>query len=105
MPKIVSARLKFDRSKLLSPKLNIKKSPKRPKNINEEALILETMTKIGRYSNISAQSISVTKESIIKYFKEFYPRPHRIIDFLEFSDVESYSSFSKVPQKLKFMPN
>ena len=32
-------------------------------------------------------------------------RPYRIIDFLEFADVESLETFSKIPQKLKLMPN
>ena len=47
----------------------------------------------------------MTKESILRYFKDCYVRPYRIIDFLEFADVESLETFSKIPQKLKLMPN
>lgn len=62
------------------------------------------MMKIGKYSS-STPAISITKESIIKYFRDFYPRPYRVIDFLEFSDVETYNTFSRVPLKMKLMPN
>lgn len=34
LPKLISARSQFDRARLLSPKLNIKKTPKKPKNVD-----------------------------------------------------------------------
>ena len=73
---------------------------------NERELIVQSMKKIGGYnSQAEPGKLMVTKESIFKYFKQFYTRPHRLIDFLEFSDVENLEGFAKVPQKLKLMPH
>ncbi len=63
------------------------------------------MKKIGNYHpHTTISNISLTKESIVKYFRDSYIRPHRIIDFLEIDSVETFLTFKAIPQRLKFMP-
>jgi hypothetical protein len=83
-PKFVP-RVQLEKQRLMSPLP--RKRVFRIKNENEEHLVLEKMRQIGGYSSINKANISITKESILKYFREFYSRPHRIVDFLEFQNV------------------
>ena len=76
MPKLLS-------KKSLSSPRPTKKASLKIVSGNEQEEIYQRMRIIGGYSSATPLThISLTKESIVRYFRQFYTRPHRIIDFL-----------------------
>lgn len=52
----------------------------------EQEEVLKVFSRIGGYSGKRLDEL-LTKESIVRYLKKCYERPHRIVDFLEIPPV------------------
>lgn len=75
----------MEKNRMVSPPLTTgrQKKPKKMNSCDEQALIIAKMKQIGGYNQQTpTNKLLITKESIIKYFKDIYTRPLRLIDFL-----------------------
>lgn len=46
----------------------------------------------------------MTRESINRWLREHYEKPHRLIDFLELKEVVKIEEFAQVSKRLRVMP-
>lgn len=62
----------------------------------------KTYNRIGGYSGKNPNEL-LTRESITRYLKKYYEKPHRIVDFLEIPAVLNFESFQLLSEKLNLM--